>query len=57
VGEPEAAAQAVLRAYAGFAPPWVAGRDREAVRREIGVMHQVVLYGVVKRAKTGRARP
>jgi len=56
VREPEAAAEAVLRAYAGFAPPWVAGRDRELVRREIGVMHRVVLFGVVKRVKAGRAR-
>jgi AcrR family transcriptional regulator len=56
VREPEAAAQAVLRAYAAFAPPWVAGRDREAVRREIAAMHQIVLYGVVKRVKTGRTR-
>lgn len=55
--EPEATARALLRAYASFAPPWLAGRDREEIRRAIAVMHEVVLFGVVTRiAVKKRAR-
>ncbi|APR77781.1 Hypothetical protein A7982_03128 [Minicystis rosea] len=50
VRDPEATARAVLRAYAGFSPPWITGRDREEVRRSIALMHEIVLYGVVSRA-------
>lgn len=52
--EPEATARALLRAYAGFAPPWVAGRDRDEIRRAIAVMHEIVLYGVVSRVAAKR---
>jgi AcrR family transcriptional regulator len=50
VRDPEATARAVLRIYAGFAPPWVTWHDREEVRRAIAPMHEIVLYGVVCRA-------
>lgn len=54
--DPEAMARAVLRAYAGFGPPWVAQRDRDEVRASLAVMHELVLYGVVRRAPRGRAK-
>lgn len=49
VDDADAIARALLRAYASFAPPWVATRDRDEVRRSIAVMHKLVLFGVVKR--------
>lgn len=52
--EPEATARALLRAYGSFAPPWVAGRDRDEIRRAIAVMHEIVLYGVVSRVAPKR---
>lgn len=54
--DPDAVARAVLRAYAGFGAPWVATRDREEARASIAVMHELVLYGVVKRAPRARRK-
>lgn len=48
--DPDAAARALLRAYGGFAPPWIAGRDPDEIHRAIAVMHAIVLYGLVARA-------
>jgi AcrR family transcriptional regulator len=48
--DPAAAARALLHAYAGFAPPWVHQRPRDELDGEIAVMHEIVLYGVVRRA-------
>jgi AcrR family transcriptional regulator len=47
--EPEAAARAVLRAYATFSPPWLWGQDRGELERAIAAMHEVVLYGLLRR--------
>jgi AcrR family transcriptional regulator len=56
-GEPEATARALLRAYASFKPPWVSGRDRGEVARDLAAMDQLVLHGVVRRApRPARAR-
>lgn len=51
VPEPEASARVVLHAYVSFMPPWLFGRDRDEVRRAIAAMHELVLYGLVKRPR------
>ena len=50
VADPEAVAGAVLRAYASFSLPWIAGRDRAETRAAIAAMHQLVLRGLLIRA-------
>jgi AcrR family transcriptional regulator len=55
--DPRASARALLHAYAGFAPPWVHQRPREELLAGIAVMHEIVLYGVVRRpGGSGRRR-
>jgi hypothetical protein len=47
----------VLRAYATFTLPWLAGKDPGELRRALGAMHRVVLCGLLRRsAKAGRAK-
>jgi AcrR family transcriptional regulator len=50
VAEPEAAARTVLRAYASFSLPWIAGKDRDETRRAMAAMHALVLHGLLRRA-------
>ena len=54
---PEATARALLRAYASFTPPWLRGRDRDALEGEIAAMHELVLHGVLRRAPPRSVRP
>jgi AcrR family transcriptional regulator len=50
VDEPEGAARTVLRAYASFSLPWIAGKDRDETRRAMAAMHDLVLHGLLRRA-------
>lgn len=54
VQDPEPSARAVLRAYVSFMPPWVFAKDRAEAQGAIIVMHELVLYGLVRRG--GRPR-
>jgi AcrR family transcriptional regulator len=57
VDDIEVTAHAVLRAYATFTLPWLGGKDRGEVRRALGAMHRLVLYGVLRRpARAGRGK-
>ncbi len=50
VPEPESTAHALLRAYASFTPPWIAGRDGAEIERAQAAMHALVLNGLLRRA-------
>jgi AcrR family transcriptional regulator len=50
VDEPDAAARTVLRAYASFSLPWIAGKDRDETRRALAAMHDLVLRGLLRRS-------
>lgn len=47
--DPEGAARAVLAAYTSFSVPAIFSRDREAVRRDIALVHKLVRFGLAKR--------
>jgi AcrR family transcriptional regulator len=47
--EPEGLARTVLRAYASFSLPWIAGKDRDETRRAMAAMHDLVLRGLLPR--------
>lgn len=49
VEEPEVVARALLRAYASFSPPWLFEGPREEVEAALAAVHQIVLYGLVRR--------
>ncbi len=56
VAKPELTARAILAAYARFAPPWLyeggcGGGARDELRLLLRAMHEVVLYGLVRRKK------
>jgi len=44
-------ARVILRAYGGFTPPWILCGDPDETRRMAKGMHDVVLRGVLKRAR------
>jgi AcrR family transcriptional regulator len=46
--DPELCARTLLRAYVTFTLPWLAGKDRDEVRRAMAAMHQLVLHGLVR---------
>jgi AcrR family transcriptional regulator len=45
----ETAAAALLSAYMVFSPPWIFDFSREDLVERLGVMHEIVLYGLVRR--------
>lgn len=47
---PERTARSLLRAYASFAPPWIAGRDGDELVDAQRAMHELVLEGLLRRA-------
>jgi AcrR family transcriptional regulator len=47
---PEATAYAVLSAYMSFSPPWIFEFSREALMGRLRAMHELVLYGLVRRS-------
>jgi AcrR family transcriptional regulator len=49
VREPATVAHSVRRAYMSFMPPWLFGKDREEVRRALAAMHELVLFGLLRR--------
>lgn len=51
VARPEVTARAVLVAYARFAPPWLFSAPREETRALLRTVHDVVLYGLVRRKR------
>lgn len=53
VAKPELAAKAVLVAYARFSPPWVFHAPRDETRTLLRAVHDVVLYGLVRRKRGG----
>jgi AcrR family transcriptional regulator len=55
--DPEAIAGTILRAYASFALPWIASRDRAETRAALAAMHHLVLQGVLVRPPPRRRSP
>jgi AcrR family transcriptional regulator len=51
VSQPVVAARAMLVAYARFSPPWLFSAPREETRVLLRNVHEVVLFGLVKRKK------
>jgi len=51
VAKPEVTAKAVLVAYARFSPPWLFHAPREETRTLLRAVHDVVLYGLVRRKR------
>ncbi len=49
VSDVDRTAHTVLRAYATFTVPFLAGRDADETRRALGAMHQLVLGGLQRR--------
>jgi AcrR family transcriptional regulator len=56
VEEPDLAARALLRAYASFSPPWLFAGPRDEVLAMLRAVHQLVLYGLVRRDPTRKAK-
>ena len=54
--EVELAARTVLRAYATFTVPFLAGKDPDEMRRALGAMHQLVLGGLRQRGAPAKRR-
>jgi AcrR family transcriptional regulator len=53
--DPDVAARALLRAYASFSPPWLFAAPRAEVEPLLRAMHELVLYGLVRRRSPGKA--
>lgn len=51
VARPEATARALLAAYARFSPPWLWHTPRDETRALLRAVHDLVLYGLVRRRK------
>jgi AcrR family transcriptional regulator len=49
VGDVDTTVRVLLLAYASFAPPWIFKLDQKKLGADIGAMHQLVLYGLVRR--------
>lgn len=49
VPKPEAAARALVVAYMVFSPPWLFTIPREDLAARLRAMHELVLYGLVRR--------
>ena len=54
--DPELAARAVLRAYASFSPPWLFAGPRPDVEALLRAMHDLILYGLVRRPPAPKPR-
>lgn len=54
--DPEPAARVLLRAYASFSPPWLLAGPRADVEATLRAMHDLVLYGLVRRPPAAKAR-
>jgi AcrR family transcriptional regulator len=48
--DPGLAARALLRAYASFSPPWLFSQPRAEVEAMLRAVHELVLYGLVRRS-------
>lgn len=48
-GAHDVTATAVLMAYVSFAPPYIFGADPAELERRLAAMHNVVLYGLLRR--------
>jgi AcrR family transcriptional regulator len=53
VADPELSARALLRAYASFSPPWLFKSARSEIDAMLQAMHDLVLYGLVRRPPPG----
>jgi AcrR family transcriptional regulator len=56
VRDPELAAGALLRAYGSFSPPWIFSSPRADVEIMLRAVHELVLYGVVRRRGSEKQR-
>jgi AcrR family transcriptional regulator len=56
VREPLSVARSVRRAYVSFMPPWLFGKDRGEVRRELAAMHELILSGLLRRSPPQKSR-
>lgn len=52
VADTSLTAQAILRAYGGFTPPWILCADANETRRLAKALHALVLRGVLRRPST-----
>jgi AcrR family transcriptional regulator len=56
VPDPDATAQAILRAYSTFAPPFLFAYPRADVETALDAMHDLVLFGLLRRKGEPQAR-
>jgi AcrR family transcriptional regulator len=56
VPDPDATAQAILRAYSSFAPPFLFAYPRADVDAALDAMHDLVLFGLLRRKGEPRKR-
>jgi AcrR family transcriptional regulator len=54
--DPDLASRALLRAYASFSPPWLFSQPRAEVEAMLRAVHDLVLYGLVRRPPEKRGR-
>lgn len=54
--KPEVTADTILSAYLGFSPPWLFASPKEELLGRLRAMHDLVLYGLVRRQPVEKAR-
>jgi len=57
VPRPRETAQSILRAYVSFTPPWIFRGPRQEAVAALTAMHELVLYGVLRRTPRKPRRP
>ena len=54
--KPEATADTILAAYLTFSPPWIFASPKDELLGRLRAMHDLVLYGLVRRQPLERSR-
>lgn len=54
--KPEATADTILSAYISFSPPWIFAFEKDELLGRLRAMHDLVLYGLVRRQPLEKAR-
>jgi hypothetical protein len=54
--KPEATADTILSAYLTFSPPWIFASPKDELLGRLRAMHDLVLYGLVRRQPLERSR-
>jgi AcrR family transcriptional regulator len=56
VPKPEATADTILSAYLSFSPPWIFASPKEELLGRLRAMHDLVLYGLIRRQPIEKTR-